>query len=125
MTIVPPCAGLGLAVAVAVAVLVAVAVFVGVAELAEVCVGVGEAVGVITTPQGAAAVAMFLGTGAVTTSKSLLLLSVSWQPFSLRTPPCDEVSETPLLTDGLPPSPVPGAPLPPVPYAAQSTKRAS
>lgn len=70
------------AVAVGVFVRVAVAVAVDVGELATVEVAVG-----VPPTQGTAAVAVFRGTGAVMTSKSLLLLFVSWQPFCLRTPP--------------------------------------
>ena len=93
--------GVGDAVGVNVAVLVAVAVFVGVAVAVAVAVlvRVGDAVGVFVAvavevavgvdppEQGANVVAMFLGTGAVMTSKSRLLLSVSVQPPVFLTPP--------------------------------------
>src|SRR5688572_17758855 len=49
-------------------------------------------------PQKTAADALFLGTGAVCTIKSLLLLSVSWQPLFFLTAPCVLVSATPLFT---------------------------
>ena len=74
--------GLFVGVPVGVLVAVAVGVFVGVP-------GVGVLVGVPVGPplQGGAVDIELRGTGAVTTSKSRLLLSVSWQPPFLRTPP--------------------------------------
>src|SRR6187401_504353 len=56
------------------------------------------------------------GTGAVTASKSALLLSVSVQPPVIgdRTAPCEETSGDPLLTE-VPPSPLPAEPFPAAP----------
>ena len=58
-------------------------------------------------------------------SKSALLLSVSVQPFVFLAMPWVEVIATPLLTDGLPPSPLLAVPLPAAPQATQSTNAAS
>jgi hypothetical protein len=121
----------GDAVGVNVAVLVAVAVFVGVAvEVAvNVLVGVGDAVGVLVAVAVDVAVlvavgvapehnatleAMFRGTGAVITSKSRLLLSVSVHPPVFLTPPRVEFIAEPLFTDE-PPSPLPAVPFPAAP----------
>ena len=57
---------------------------------------------------------LFRGTGAVTTSKSLLLLSVSVQPLVLRTAPCVLTKAVPLFTVVLP------SPLLEAPYETKS-----
>src|ERR1043166_496832 len=116
ITSVPPCAGLGLAVAVAVIVDVAVAVFVGVGVLVRVAVPASVDVGVGLGPptQVTAADAVLRGIGPVMMSKSLLLLSVSWQPLFFRTFPCVLTSEAPPLV-AAPPSALFA-----VPYATRS-----
>jgi hypothetical protein len=53
----------------------------------EVAVAVGVFVGVGDTPAHGAVVIEFRGIGGDTTSKSLLLLLVSWQPLFFRTAP--------------------------------------
>ena len=104
--------GVEVAVFVAVFVGVGVSVFVAVGVSVFVAVGVGVAHGIVVDE--------LRGTGAVTTSKSLLLLFVSWQPPTLRTPPWVDVRAAPLLTD-VPPSPLPAVPFPAAPQATQST----
>src|SRR5688572_12847348 len=66
-------------------------------------------------PQKTAAEEELRGTGADTTSKSLLLLSVSWQPLVFLTDPCELVNAAPLFTLA------PPSALLAVPHATRST----
>src|SRR5947207_1797447 len=78
--------------------------------------------GLFTTTQECVGLAAVRGTRpvpVVATTKSLLLLSVSWQPLDLRTPPLVELSALPLFTV------VPPSPLFDAPHATESTMRAS
>ena len=88
----------------------------GVSVGVAVGVAVAVAVGVDVAPLHVAnADRLLRGTGPVTTSKSTLLLSVSWQPLCFLTAPCWLVSDTPLFTS------VPPSPLFEIPYDTRST----